>query len=144
MTLCCLQFVGLVYKIHEHPGKIWIFQPAYSAESLWFHHLGSSGAVRSGQSLVWSWTTSRLPPPGRLCSRNLLEKGCWQSSPASGRSCPGRRWRGVPPCNLLRGPTQLPETPLQRDRANTDAPSLCSSPQALWSLQSQTPMWKWL
>ena len=37
-------------------------------EFLWFHHLGSSGAVRSGQLLVWSWTTCRLSPHQAGCA----------------------------------------------------------------------------
>ena len=103
-----------------------------------FSHLGCSGALRSGQSLVCSWTISLRPLSGK-CNKNFLARGFQSMSPASGSKSPGRRWRGVPPCSLLLCPAFASRDPQQSFQANTGVPSFCSFPPVLWSSQWQTP-----
>ena len=127
-----------MYKIKEHPDKYSSCFTFSHVGCSGFSHLGCSGALRSGQSLVCSWTISLRPLSGK-CNKNFLARGFQSMSPASGSKSPGRRWRGVPPCSLLLCPAFASRDPQQSFQANTGVPSFCSFPPVLWSSQWQTP-----
>ena len=127
-------------------------------------HRGPSGTPRSGQSSVWSCTTSRVSPPGREIENFLSSTSSgtfWKGLTWKSRSL-GRRWRDGGSWRL-----QLPEEeeegdPMTNDKEEEPPPALgpslsplcClaniglplpSDPQpVVWSSQSQKPEDEWL